>query len=275
MHVAHTPQKIAKIREAWVADGLTTGFIPTMGALHAGHMALVEQAKDYCDRVMVSIFVNPKQFGPAEDFGAYPRTLEADSDLLKAHGVNLLFLPDAATLYPPGFSTRVEVDGLTGVLCGASRPGHFSGVATVVTLLLMIAEADFAFFGEKDYQQLQVIRRMATDLRLPSEIFGVPTVREQDGLAMSSRNRYLNAEERKAAPLLYAAMRGVREDTARPLAQATGEARERLEKAGFRIDYLEARHADTLELSETRSNARLFAAVFLGATRLIDNIALD
>ena len=224
----------AQVR-AWRNAGETVALVPTMGALHEGHLALVRQAQARCRRVVVSIFVNPTQFGPNEDFSRYPRVLEDDIALLAETGADAAYLPDVATMYPPGFATTVTVEGLTDVLCGPVRPGHFAGVATVVTKLLLQALPDVALFGEKDFQQLQVIRRAARDLDVPVAIEGVPTVREADGLALSSRNRYLSDEERRAAPTIHAVLQrvaaAVRGGAA--TAPALAEGRAALEAAGF------------------------------------------
>lgn len=278
----HPPQMTLTVPElhahlnAWRMDGQSIGFVPTMGALHAGHMALVAAAKAVCNKVAVSIFVNPKQFGEGEDFSRYPRTVDKDVALLTEHGADLLFLPDAHILYPEGFATEVRVKGLDTVLDGVHRPGHFNGVATVVSVLLNLFAADKVFFGEKDWQQLTIIRRMAKDLRLPGEIMGVPTVREADGLALSSRNQYLDARERRIAPLLHQVMCFIRDQQkSMPTAALVQEGRAELLKQGFtKVDYLETRDGETLEPSDNPTRARLFAAAWLGTTRLIDNISL-
>jgi pantoate--beta-alanine ligase len=261
---------------AWRGAGERIGLVPTMGALHAGHLALVAAAQAQCRRVVVSIFVNPRQFGPREDFASYPRP-EAD-DLAKLAGANadLAFIPTVEEMYPPGFATTIGVAGPSEGLCGAHRPGHFDGVATVVAKLLIQVAPDAAFFGEKDYQQLMVVRRMARDLDLPVEIAGVPTVREPDGLALSSRNFYLSPGERRIAPNLNRVMReGSAEISggASPppvLQHAVAE----LTALGFVVEYLELRDAATLApvFGTLTEPARLLAAVHLGRTRLIDNI---
>lgn len=261
----------------WRAHGDRIAFVPTMGALHEGHLALVRAARRQCERVVVSIFVNPTQFGPNEDFSRYPRTVEADIKLLSTVPADLVWLPEVEDIYPPGSTTRVTVGEMGDVLCGAHRPSHFDGVATVVTILLNSVQPDMAFFGEKDYQQLHIIRRMAADLGLPGEIHGVPTMREADGLALSSRNRYLSAEERAKAPLLYAVMREIASESADggQLHAALEEGRAALSEAGFTVDYLEARDERTLApLSAPSLHGRLFVAAKLGNTRLIDNLAL-
>jgi pantoate--beta-alanine ligase len=261
----------------WRKSGARVGLVPTMGALHAGHMALVRAARDGCDRVVATIFVNPKQFAANEDLGSYPRREAADLDMLRAAQVDLAFVPAAAEIYPPGFATLVQVSGLTEGLCGAHRAGHFDGVATVVTKLLLQSLPDAAYFGEKDYQQLMVIRRLARDLDIPVRIEGVATWREPDGLALSSRNVYLSPEERRVAPMLASVLRRVavavarRPDMVAPeLAQGAAELRE----AGFAVEYLEIRDTEALApvIAEVTAPARVFAAVQLGRTRLIDNV---
>jgi pantoate--beta-alanine ligase len=267
----------AQVR-AWKATGQTVALVPTMGALHEGHLSLVALAKSRADRVIATVFVNPTQFGPNEDFDAYPRGEARDADLLTGAACDLLFAPSAAEMYPPGFSTAVTVKGVSEPLDGAARPAHFNGVATVVTKLILQAQADVAVFGEKDFQQLQVIRRLVRDLDIPVEIVGAPTARASDGLALSSRNAYLTAEQRDAAPglhraLVQAAARLREGDTVEAV---EAQARAALEAAGFaRIDYVEAR--DPTDLSRLgpgpiAGEARLLAAAVLGRTRLIDNI---
>jgi len=255
------------------------GLVPTMGALHQGHTALVQAARVESQRVVVSIFVNPKQFAPSEDLGSYPRREAADLDMLRAATVDLVFIPPVAEIYPSDFATTVRVSGLTEGLCGAHREGHFDGVATVVAKLLIQSLPDVAYFGEKDYQQLVVVRRLARDLDIPVRIVGVPTVREADGLALSSRNVYLLPAERHIAPELAKVLRGVaavlaQEPTAVGRELARGWAR--LTEAGFAVEYLEIREAETLApvATEITAPARVFAAVRLGRTRLIDNIPI-
>ena len=257
----------------WRHSGEQVALVPTMGALHAGHLALAGQARLSARRVIVSIFVNPRQFGPGEDFSRYPRQLATDSALLEQAGVDLLFAPDASEIYPPGFATNVRVAGLDLPMEGASRPGHFDGVATVVAKLLLMAAPDVAIFGEKDWQQLAIIRRMATDLNLPVRIEGAPILREADGLAMSSRNAYLSADERQRAATLPAAMH----DAARAISTGAepraviATALERLAQAGFVTDYLTIADAATLAAPAIGQPQRLFVAARIGATRLIDN----
>lgn len=264
-------------------EGGTIGFVPTMGALHEGHMALVRAARAQCDHVVASIFVNPTQFGPNEDLDAYPRQLAQDSAMLEAEGVAVLWAPEVEEMYPHGFATSVSVRGVSEGFCGAARPGHFDGVATVVCKLFNQVMPDVAFFGEKDFQQLAVIRAMARDLDLAfphvSNIVGVPTVREADGLAMSSRNRYLDSEQRSAAASLPRAMREAAEAIERGEAVADALARleARLRDAGFHaIDYAALADAQTLAPLSSRPErpARLLVAARIGSTRLIDNLAV-
>ncbi|MGE4411739.1 MAG: pantoate--beta-alanine ligase [Sphingobium sp.] len=270
---------IASLREALftlrTGGGGRIALVPTMGALHQGHMSLVRAAKERADHVVVSIFVNPTQFGPNEDLDAYPRQEAQDAALLEAEGAAILWAPSVAEMYPAGFATSIGVGGVTALLEGAHRPGHFDGVATIVCKLFNQVGPDVALFGEKDYQQLAVIRRMARDLDLPVDIVGVPTARAEDGLALSSRNAYLSADERRRAVELPAAMR---EAVARLEAgeEANGvlaEARARIEKAGFGpVDYVELADAISLEPVRTLAHpARLLVAARLGKTRLIDN----
>jgi pantoate--beta-alanine ligase len=259
----------------WRGAAETIGLVPTMGALHEGHLTLVRRAKAECGRAVATLFVNPTQFAPTEDFDAYPRDESRDRALLATAGCDLLFAPAVESVYPPGFSTVVEVKGLTGHLCGPFRPGHFAGVATVVTKLLLMAGPTRAYFGEKDFQQLQVIRRLARDLDVPSEIVGVPTVREADGLALSSRNRYMTPAERQIAASLPRLMKDLKakiEDGA-DAGAALDEVRRALMADGFdRLDYLDL--ADEASLTPSlhpEGLARLFVAAWIGRTRLIDN----
>jgi len=260
-------------------DGGAVALVPTMGALHAGHMSLVAEARRRAPHLVASIFVNPAQFGPNEDLAAYPRREAEDAAMLEAAGCDLLWAPGVEAMYPAGFATTVSVAGLSEGLCGAVRPGHFDGVATIVAKLLGQVRPDIALFGEKDYQQLAVIRRMAADLDLGVGIVGVPTVREPDGLALSSRNAFLSAQERTAARALPEALSAAARAIAAgsPVAPALDQARARLVAAGFdRIDYVELRAADTLEpLATLDRPARLLAAARLGRTRLIDNLPVD
>jgi pantoate--beta-alanine ligase len=262
----------------WRANGQRIGLVPTMGALHAGHVALVAAAKAQCRRVVASIFVNPRQFGPREDFSAYPRPEADDLAKLAAATADLAYIPAVVEMYPEGFATTISVGGVSEGLCGAHRPGHFDGVATVVAKLLTQVAPDAAFFGEKDYQQLLVVRRMARDLNLPVDIVGVSTVREPDGLALSSRNVYLSADERRIAPNLHRLMREAAGAIAKGDAPGGILARTimALGDAGLMVEYLELRDAATLApLAEPPTRAaRLLAAVHLGRTRLIDNLSV-
>jgi pantoate--beta-alanine ligase len=263
----------------WRSVSARVGLVPTMGALHDGHLALVRAARAECDRVVATIFVNPKQFAPNEDLDAYPRREEADLAMLRSAGNALVFMPGTAEVYPPGFATTVRVAGLTDCLCGARRPGHFDGVATVVTKLLLQSLPEIAYFGEKDYQQLLVIRRLARDLDIPVRIAGVPTVRQADGLALSSRNAYLSPAERRIAPNLARILRRITAALAvqpETVASEMAQGRADLESAGFGIEYLEIREADTLApvTATVAGSARIFAAVHLGRTRLIDNLPI-
>ncbi|MBF0188685.1 MAG: pantoate--beta-alanine ligase [Magnetococcales bacterium] len=268
----------------WVGScrdkGETIGFVPTMGALHDGHLALVETAAQRCDRVVVSIFVNPTQFGPGEDFERYPRDIDGDAALLKNAGCRALYQPTVQTIYPSGPGTIVQVpESLENDLCGACRPGHFRGVATVVTILLNQVAPDLAVFGQKDYQQLTVIRRLVRDLHLPVEVVGVETVRESDGLAMSSRNRYLDTRARQQAVGLSRALQAAAllwQSGERQAALLEAEGRRVLTDHGIdRIDYVEVRHAETLERESVLSDAAVMViAAYVGAARLIDNRVL-
>jgi pantoate--beta-alanine ligase len=252
--------------------------VPTMGALHAGHMALIEEAKQRADSVAVSLFVNPTQFSANEDFGRYPRREADDARMLEGAGCALLWTPSVEDMYPIGFSTSIHVGGLSERWEGEARPGHFDGVATVVAKLLLSVRPDLALFGEKDFQQLAVIRRMVTDLDIPVEVVAVPTVREEDGLALSSRNAYLSPDERGRAVNLFRALRNARQAilAGQPVAAALGEGRDALLVAGFsRIDYFALVDRATLEpLDAPAAGARLIAAAVIGTTRLIDNLAL-
>ncbi|HXK53478.1 MAG TPA: pantoate--beta-alanine ligase [Hyphomicrobiales bacterium] len=264
---------------AWRASGETVALVPTMGALHDGHLALVEEVQKRAGRVVVSIFVNPAQFGPNEDLARYPRDERGDTAKLARLGTDLVYAPSPAEIYPTGFASKVLVNGPAKAgLEDKYRPDHFAGVATVVAKLLIQCQPDIAIFGEKDYQQLMVIRRMAIDLDLPVRIVGGATRREKDGLAMSSRNIYLAASERATAPLLNAALHeaGGRIAEGGDPAKAAAAARRALTRAGFRVDYVAARNADTLAaLTAPREEPiRLLAAAWLGRTRLIDNIAV-
>ena len=261
----------------WREAGERIALVPTMGALHEGHLSLVVLATNHADRVVTSIFVNPIQFGPREDYHRYPRDEAGDLAKLEKAGTDLVFSPDTAEMYPEGFSTKVTVGDLTEDLCGAARPNHFDGVATVVTKLLLQCAPDLAVFGEKDYQQLLVIKRLVKDLNIPVDIIGAPIVREKDGLALSSRNAYLSPAERKIAPLLYQTIFAVAADLAkgRGANDAAEAGRFKLEATGFRVDYVAIRDPETLEpLSGPVQQARVLAAAYLGRTRLIDNVAV-
>jgi pantoate--beta-alanine ligase len=274
-----TVTTIAALRErirAWRGEGHSIGLVPTMGALHAGHLSLVRQARAGATRTVATIFVNPTQFAPGEDYSKYPRSPSADEALLRGESLDLLFMPEVAEMYAPNHSTRVRVEGLGDTLDGTFRPGHFEGIATVVTKLLLEALPDVAIFGEKDWQQLQVIRRLVRDLDAPVRIEAAPTVREADGLALSSRNAYLTPDERAIAPTLFRTIARVARTVAdggspeRECAHAVGE----LERAGFgRVDYVAVRDAESLEpVLDPSRPARVLAAARLGRARLIDNM---
>ncbi|MCV6585825.1 MAG: pantoate--beta-alanine ligase [Marinibacterium sp.] len=260
----------------WKAAGARVGVVPTMGALHDGHLSLVRMAKSACDRVIVTIFVNPKQFNNPEDLEKYPRTERDDAAKLAPFGVDAIYVPTPDQIYPDGFATTVSVAGLDTMLCGAHRPGHFDGVATVVSKLFLQTGADQAFFGEKDYQQLQIVRRMAGDLDLPTQVIACPTVREASGLAMSSRNRRLSPGGAERAAMLYPVLRGM----ADALSQGAGfsglvpQATEQLQAAGFdEIEYLELRAASGLaQMEHADRPARVFFAGWIEGVRLIDNV---
>lgn len=278
MIIARTKAELEAVLSPWRTEGACIAFVPTMGNLHAGHLHLVDTAKSQADRVVVSIFVNPTQFGPGEDLAAYPRTPEQDIEHLRGRQADLLYLPDAADIYPndgqPG--TFVEVPGLSEQLCGQLRPGHFRGVATVVCKLLNRVRPDLALFGEKDFQQLAVIRKMVRDLDMPVRIEGVPTVREPSGLAMSSRNGYLGAEEKQRAALIYCTLSEATEAMragARDYPRVEREAADALESGGFSVDYVSIRRQQDLASPTVADDALvILAAARLGRTRLIDNI---
>lgn len=268
------PQQMQRAALAWRAEGKTIGFVPTMGFLHAGHTSLMDVARLQCDVLVVSIFVNPLQFGPSEDLARYPRDPEGDADKCRAHGVDILFMPPK--LYPTGHASRVRVHGLTEGLCGANRPSHFEGVTTVVARLFGLVQPSVAVFGEKDYQQLAIIRRMTRDLALPVQVIGAPLVRDHDGVALSSRNKYLSVSQRQRARSLSAALRGVVRDVAAGGTHVPSllEAAHRHLDSDF-VDYLDIRDADDLSAMQVIDRpARVFGAARYGPTRLIDNMAL-
>ncbi len=259
-------------------NGKTVGFVPTMGNLHQGHLDLVNKASDMTDVVVVSIFVNPMQFGPHEDFDAYPRTLKADCEALNNNPCDAVFAPTVREVYPKGVNTEIDLPSLSTILCGHHRPGHFKGVVTVVTKLLNIVQPDVAVFGNKDYQQLQVIQTMVADLLIPVTIVGADTTREPNGLAMSSRNAYLSAEEKETAAMLYATLKRIG-DTLRSDSQVSTtlkQEKERLTAAGFVLDYLEIRDAQDLSKSYVEADsAVILVAAKLGRARLIDNLVIE
>jgi len=262
------------------AESRIVGLVPTMGALHAGHLALIERARRECSPVIASIFVNPKQFGPNEDFSKYPRALDSDRKMLEQAGVDSLFAPEPLEIYPNGFSTYVHVEGLSERLEGRSRPGHFRGVTTVVMKLLQIVQPNFAYFGRKDAQQARIITQMARDLNLDSEIVVCPIVREPDGLALSSRNAYLSAEERKAATVLYRALDAARSELAagvRDALQLQGVLNRTLSaERQARVDYAEVVDAESFEpVVRVSKPSYILLAVFIGKTRLIDNLYIE
>lgn len=280
MNISPAPQSVQEQCAAWRRAGQSVALVPTMGFFHQGHVSLMQAARKRADKVVVSLFVNPSQFGPSEDLGSYPRDPERDRAMAGESGVDLLFTPSSKDMYPMGFDTWVSVPGLSETLCGKSRPTHFKGVCTVVLKLFNICTPNFAFFGEKDWQQLTIIRRMARDLNLPLEIVGCPLVREEDGLAMSSRNSYLTPKERFAAAHINLGLQ-----QARALFAAGERNPAALEKSILdywrdhlpqgRVDYLELVHPDTLEAeAHAEARTRLVTAVRLGKARLLDNMSL-
>lgn len=279
IQVVRTVADLRSAVAAFRAKGKTVALVPTMGNLHDGHLSLVREARRHADVVCATIFVNPTQFGPTEDFDSYPRTFDADRAMLESESVEIVYTPTVSEMYPDGFATAVSVTGITDCLCGQARPTHFQGVATVVTKLLLQALPDVAVFGEKDFQQLQVIRRLVTDLDIPVEIVGSATWREADGLAMSSRNRYLSDRERAIAPMLHQCLTQLATKITpgtdiSPLIEETMDA---LVNAGFaKVDYLELRQERGLGLLSQyqREEARLFVAAHLGKARLIDNVKI-
>ncbi len=278
-----TARTVADLRaevKAWRDQGLRIAIVPTMGALHIGHMSLIEEAKKQADKVIVSIFVNPTQFAPHEDFGSYPRTEKTDAELVKAHGGHLIYAPSGSEMYPEGFSTSIVIEGVTRGLCGDSRPHFFGGVGIVVSKLLLQALPDVAIFGEKDYQQLQVIKRMVADLNIPVEIIGAPLVRDEDGLATSSRNKYLTAEDRQQGLALHRALSNVAKlvGEGKTASDALAASEAILREAGITTwDYFEVRDANDLSLVEgaVARPARVFVAAQVGKARLIDNWPVD
>ena len=281
MQTVHDVGALRAAVRGWRAAGQTVGFVPTMGNLHDGHFSLVRLARARADRVVASVFVNPTQFGPNEDFSRYPRTLPQDQTGLAEHDCDLLFAPDVATIYPYGaeHTVRLHVPQITETLEGAHRPGHFDGVATVVCKLFNLVQPDIAVFGQKDFQQLKVIERMVRDLGLPVKVIAAPTQRADDGLALSSRNQYLSVQERALAPRIHATLAQMRESVGGGLAiaQAEQEASKQLAEAGFVIDYVAIRRAEDLAEPGTDERQGLVALVAarLGSTRLIDNLPFD
>lgn len=284
MEIIESPEQLRHFSRSQKAESKRVALVPTMGCLHDGHLALVRHAQHIAESVMVSIFVNPTQFGPNEDFEKYPRVFEEDCHKLESLGVDCVFAPTPEQMYPPGFRSNIRVSGISEVLCGASRPGHFDGVATICMKLFQSSEADCAVFGEKDFQQLQVIRTLVRDFDLPIEIVSHPIVREGDGLAMSSRNNYLSDEERSRATeifrLLSQAHQAIRKKKRVCVGELERNVKEGLQSVGFELDYVEITDsvsllslADKRELAPSNS-ARIFVAAKLGTTRLIDNIAL-
>lgn len=274
--IKHLDEMRRRIRD-WRSQGERIAFVPTMGNLHEGHLDLVRRANALADRTVVSIFVNPLQFGPNEDLDAYPRTLQADSEKLTAANADLLFTPSVGEVYPNGQQAqcRVEAPGISDILCGASRPGHFVGVATVVCKLFNMVQPDVAVFGEKDFQQLMVIRRMTGDLCMPVEIVGAPTVREADGLAMSSRNGYLTDQQRKIAPTLFRVLQAAAQDirNGKAFERVEAEATTQLAEAGFTPDYFTIRRTFDLQPPDADDkDLVILAAAHLGKPRLIDNL---
>lgn len=266
---------------SWQQRGERLAFVPTMGNLHYGHVELVRRARETAQRVVVSVFVNPLQFGPTEDYEGYPRTLDEDRVKLRAASADLLFIPSPKTMYPTPLAqlTKINVPGLSEILCGASRPGHFEGVATVVAKLLHLVQPDVALFGEKDFQQLLVIQRMVRDLDFPIEIVGIPTVREDDGLAMSSRNSYLTAEQRRVAPTLYKTLTALKarvDAGERDFPAIARDGQRTLKDAGFSPDYVAVRRADDLAPPSAKdAKLVILAAAWLGKARLIDNVRVS
>ena len=281
MHIVSDIQTLRETRREWQLQKQSIAFVPTMGNLHDGHLRLVKEAKNHASIVVVSIFVNPLQFGPDEDLDAYPRTIEQDKESLAELGVDILFMPNVTDIYSRGLEqqTFVEVPGLSYMICGASRPGHFRGVATIVCKLFNMVQPNMAFFGEKDFQQLQVIKAMVTDLSMNLTIHGVATERERDGLAMSSRNNYLNTEQREIAPGLYKLISDMAIEIKagrRDFSIMLQENRERLARIGFKPDYIDIRSASSLlQPSHEDKELVILGAGFLGKTRIIDNVQVQ
>ena len=276
----HDKDALRVVMRGYRSNAETTAFIPTLGNLHDGHLSLVRKAKEVADRVVVSIFINPTQFDKAEDLAAYPRTTENDLMLLKEESVDLVFLPQAAEMYPEGSAARVEVDGISDILEGDSRPGHFSGVATIVAKLFNLVQPDVSVFGEKDFQQLMLVRRMVDDLDFGIKIIGAPTAREESGLAMSSRNNYLDDNQRtQIAPNLYIELKKIQEaiyNDEKDFLKLQKECTQRLNEQGFTTDYIEIRNAlDLSEASEEDDELVVLASAWLGKARLIDNLKIN
>jgi len=277
---AHDKDALRVVMRGYRSNSETTAFVPTLGNLHDGHLSLVHKAKEVADRVVVSIFINPTQFDKAEDLAAYPRTLENDLTLLKQENIDLVFLPEADEMYPEGSAARVEVDGISDILEGDSRPGHFSGVATIVAKLFNLVQPDISVFGEKDFQQLMLIQRMVDDLDFGIEIIAAPTAREDSGLAMSSRNNYLDEQQRnRIAPSLYAELTTIQKSIlggTRDYLKLQKEGTEILNKQGFTTDYIEIRNAGDLSVAqETDKELVILASAWLGKARLIDNLRVS
>lgn len=277
---ANDKDALRVVMRGYRSNSETTAFVPTLGNLHDGHLSLVRKAKEVADRVVVSIFINPTQFDKAEDLAAYPRTIEEDLALLKKENVDLVFLPSADDMYPKGSAARVEVDGISDILEGDSRPGHFSGVATIVAKLFNLVQPDISIFGKKDYQQLMLIRRMEQDLDFGIEIISAPTARETSGLAMSSRNNYLTTEQREIiAPKLYEEMRLIKQaikNGERDYLSQQKVSTTNLKSAGFKPDYIEVRNANDLSVAKASDkDLVILVSAWLGKARLIDNITLE
>lgn len=281
MKIADSIESLTSTVKQWRKQGLSIGFVPTMGNLHAGHIALVNEARLKCDKVVASIFVNPLQFNEVDDFAAYPKTLQEDQQKLVYAQVDLLFLPSSEEIYPEGQAliSKVSVPALSDILEGECRPGHFDGVATVVNKLFNLVRPDIAFFGQKDFQQLLVIQKMVSDLCIPVQIFSVPTQREEDGLAMSSRNSRLTPEQRGKAALLHKILRQLTDElqsSPESVAQLEQGAMLQLEKSGFQPEYVSLRHSSNLRpMSHLKRGSVLLAAARLGNVRLIDNLVLN